>query len=478
MPPLQEDKKTITSATFEPQEAMTLPNAPIEQPYDSNSIPPLEDLMAEEGPSATEQQGDQLDSRLLSSIDKLGGKQAAQYAAEDQYGVTNYRKQLTDLNSQLLSLQNEYKAIPLQTQQGAEGRGVTAAGLQPITTSKLRNNAIQALGLSSIGSVLQGNLALAEQQANRAVEIQYAPIENEINYLREAIQINEKRLGREDQKKAQKLQIQLADRERLLSNAREDKKLIYGWAAEAFKNGAPALLIQRAQALGNPDAALSMLGEYFVDKDAKAMALLDMDFKREQIKNAQYDRYIAGEDLKLRKEAMSMDWAKLQQEADKVAAETGGKADDAKNTRSDAIALINELLLADTSSIVGAANPFTARTPWNAKSRNQIDQLRNILALEARDKLKGSGAVSDYESRILTNSTTALGSGHFFSSTRLNEKEFSQELKKTRGVLNVMNGGTVNVKIQDPATGEIKSGPVNREGLNKAAERGYTIIYE
>ena len=42
-------------------------------------------------------------------------------------------------------------------------------------------------------------------------------------------------------------------------------------------------------------------------------------------------------------------------------------------------------------------------------AKNQYDQLKGILSLENRQKLKGSGAISDFEFKVLSDAATALG---------------------------------------------------------------------
>lgn len=277
-------EQPISSATFQQQEPLDLPDAPQPSTYDSTSIP-ITDLFAEmDASSATEQQGNDIESRLQSSYDKLSGKTAYSQEKETQLGLPGLRENLTGVNNQLLALQNEYKAIPLITQQQATGRGITTAGLAPITMAKQRENAIQSLGLSSISQALQGNIALASQQVDRAVALEFEPEEQKIAYLTQALERNDKKLAREDSKKAQKLQIQLDERRRSLDNAKEDKKIIYGWAAEAAKvGGAPQLIIDRALKANSPTEALAILSPYFQDPNAKEMALADLEYKRTQI---------------------------------------------------------------------------------------------------------------------------------------------------------------------------------------------------
>lgn len=197
-------------------------------------------------------------------------------------GSSDAYKQLTDVTNQINALKKESLAIPLQLQEQAQGRGITTGGLAPIQTGQLRQNAIKSLGLSSIAETIQGNISTASALAERAVNMEFAPLQAQLNAEMFNYQQNKDLLDREDKKKSDLLNLQLQERQRLLNNQQEDKKIIYGWAAEAAKNGAPALLVARAQQSTNPADALSQLSQYMNDPMAKEKAIADINYTRAQ----------------------------------------------------------------------------------------------------------------------------------------------------------------------------------------------------
>lgn len=89
---------------------------------------------------------------------------------------------------------------------------------------------------------------------------------------------------------------------------------------------------------------------------------------------------------------------------------TGGKS----AATSSIIDVLNELI-ADPNlpNITGLGqNPLNAQflgRLTNAKTLNKYDQLKGMLALENRQQLKGSGAISDFEFRVLGQASSALG---------------------------------------------------------------------
>lgn len=89
--------------------------------------------------------------------------------------------------------------------------------------------------------------------------------------------------------------------------------------------------------------------------------------------------------------------------------------------KSPIIDTVKQLLDQDTKGITGAAqigdgignipsnilDAVTGRKSQNTK--NIYDQLQGLLSLENRDKLKGSGAISDFEFKVLQQAASKLG---------------------------------------------------------------------
>ncbi len=92
------------------------------------------------------------------------------------------------------------------------------------------------------------------------------------------------------------------------------------------------------------------------------------------------------------------------------------------------IDVVDELLKTDTDAITGIGqNPLNYIGVANARPLNLFNQLKGILSLENREKLKGSGAISDFEFKVLAQAATSLG-------RNLNNKDFKSELQKVKDV--------------------------------------------
>lgn len=72
--------------------------------------------------------------------------------------------------------------------------------------------------------------------------------------------------------------------------------------------------------------------------------------------------------------------------------------------------LVDELLGRSTSGITGAIDQFTGGLfGSDAYTKNLYNQLKGLMSLDKRTLLKGSGAISDYEFKVLENAASALG---------------------------------------------------------------------
>lgn len=149
------------------------------------------------------------------------------------------------------------------------------------------------------------------------------------------------------------------------------------------------------------------------------------------------------------------------------------KADKQQKVLSEGADIINitrGLLTSDLSGITGFSRiqGFLPGTTSKTQKR-QAEQLRDKLSLTEREKLKGSGTISDFEAKMLGNAATAL-------SFELKEEDFKKELSKVMGVFQTAAGGTASVRIVDKS-GRAKEGQLSREEINDAIRQGFQVEY-
>lgn len=238
------------------------------------SVPTISSIVAEKSPAeiAAENSQSTIRTRMMGVLDKLSGKTAAQQEAEAKAGLPDLQKNLTDVTSQIVALQNEAKAIPLEIQNESEGRGRTAAGVASLEAGRLRDNAIKALGLSSIAATLQGNIALAEQTVARTVAAEFDPLQLELDYLKQFYSFNRDALADADKDQAEKINGKLQERQEALDVAKADRTTVINNANAAAKNGAPAAIVSQALGLDLP-AAMKLLSPYMPDPSQTGFTL-------------------------------------------------------------------------------------------------------------------------------------------------------------------------------------------------------------
>lgn len=103
----------------------------------------------------------------------------------------------------------------------------------------------------------------------------------------------------------------------------------------------------------------------------------------------------------------------------------------------DTISVIDDLLSdSHLNAITGIGqNPFNALGLTNQATINKYNQLKGMLALQNRSQLKGSGAISDFEFKVLGEASSAL-------SRNLSNAEFKKELQNLRDKLAGGENGT------------------------------------
>ncbi len=208
--------------------------------------------------SPGEAQNQQLQSRLQTLVGQEGQKSADQLAAEQNNGVYGFKKTITDLTSQLNSLNNEAEAQKLQTA-NQPILGSIAVGQQNAIE---RDRAVKALTLSAGITAAQNNLSLAQQYADRATEVKYAPIENELKYFSDFLSANQANLSREDSKKAALLQANLTERSQQLEIQKTATAGVNQVLISAAQNGADAATINAISQSTTPQEAIQNAGGY------------------------------------------------------------------------------------------------------------------------------------------------------------------------------------------------------------------------
>ncbi len=147
---------------------------------------------------------------------------------------------------------------------------------------------------------------------------------------------------------------------------------------------------------------------------------------------------------------------------------TAGANDEAAN----GINLINSLLNNPSINAISGVPGLSAIIPGTKAqlAKNQYEQVKGMLALENRSKLKGQGAVSDFEGRVLDRAASSLG-------RNLSDTDFQNQLKQIKGAIATSHGLSSDVLLTDPKTG--KSQVVNSDSarISQAIQDGLIVEY-
>lgn len=256
-------------STNTPSTLYTTPTPPTTPNYQSilASVPTVDSITTAQSPEqiAAAAEKKTLQTRILDVLKGIGGQSAAEATAEQNAGIPDLQKNLTDVEAQIKVLQNEANAIPLQIQQDSTGRGRTTEGIAPIQADRLRENAIKALTLSSIAEVYRGNLSTAQSQVDRAIKAEFDPKQAELDYLKAALDLNSSNMSDADKKQSVAIQAKLQDRQDELDKAKSDRDTTLKAVLTAAGNGAPAALLSQVQSMG-PVEAVAALKDYLQPK--------------------------------------------------------------------------------------------------------------------------------------------------------------------------------------------------------------------
>lgn len=319
----------------------------------------------------------------------------------------------------------------------------------------------------------QGMFQEAQNYVNQAVDAATADYKYNVDMFNEFYQLNQDTIDNLDKK----YQTALNDAKDAATQA---------WTLQVDEKNKIGDLI-----LSNPGAGITMndtLDQAYT-KLARAGGTLDTQFKQQQINTEKLQQQKLRSDIALNTQQLSQadaqSWAaaiqsgtvKLSDVPTKLKTQVIGLIGTTQQSQAQVspyLQLTNSLLSDKNLKYVTGTGrlSFQNIVPGTKAqyTKNQLNQLISSLSLENRQKLKGSGAISDYESRLLNSAASSINKN-------LSVSDLTTELKKVQGVFQAASGLPVQVKITDPNSGESKTGSLFRDGIDSAAAQGFIITY-
>jgi hypothetical protein len=282
----------ITPESLQPQAPINLPpTAPAQAPTVDQNVAFFSNLQnqrsAEEARLAQEvQAGTQDISRLISSLGGAGNEQLAL----EQQRVNPIADQLKTVEGTLGTQLAEYRAI--QSQFDKQSADVEAnAGRRGITTRMLtaQQGAIERAKLAELNAkaadinitqaealALQGKLDLAQTQVNRAIDLKYKQIENEIEVKKFNLSLISDSLTKAEKKRAEALNFALNKEEERVRELKDIQKTILN---NAMASNAPQSVLSAISNASTPEQVLQA-GRGFLQNPAEK---LSMEIQRAQL---------------------------------------------------------------------------------------------------------------------------------------------------------------------------------------------------
>ena len=176
----------------------------------------------------------------------------------EEFGYTKYTKELQALMPQIAKVKAEYDNAEI----AQEGRIGSASSIYGRRALIQRQRAVELAGLCAIAQAYQGNIELATQTAKDMVNMELAPIQTRIDDQKWQIEQVYEQLTSAEQKKADSLNLVLAERQRLLEEEKERKMNIANLGIQAAQNGADQATIEKIMNATDYMKAIKLASEY------------------------------------------------------------------------------------------------------------------------------------------------------------------------------------------------------------------------
>lgn len=242
--------QTINSSTFTPTPTPTIP------PYTPTQTPTLDSLAGQSYAPTTSEPTTGATSDILSRIkglyDTQGTKSQVQASLETGAGIPDLQKQLNEINAQIGS----YTAQAKQFQMNQEDRNAPMFAITGSQAAAERQLSAKTFGLAAAAQALQGNIALAKDNVQRALSAEFDPLESQIKYQEQLLSVNQANLSKQDAAKAKQAELDLQDKKDALAQAKDEKANIYNLVLDAGQNHAPNSVLQAIQSA--PDYATAL----------------------------------------------------------------------------------------------------------------------------------------------------------------------------------------------------------------------------
>lgn len=380
--------------------------------------------------------------RLLTDAGNKGTDIASQYNQQDATGqsVNSLAAKLRQLSARSNALSIDNLAKSQGEINKATGQNITQSAVTRNTADATRENLINQASIAMESAIVNADYQSAKSYADQMVDAKYDKLEADTKAALFNLENNKERFTAAEKKVAEATAARLKKEEKDLEEKKANEKAVSDLIVNASSQGAPQDIVNRAKNAKTASEAAIVLGQYAgnywaiekakqdalkvradrlatsgvtgVTGDTKAqLASLSKEAQSyiNSIQRGETTRDAVFTKLGATKAALALK-NEISVGLDLIAGgKTGTKiinATEAANFQN----LLNTMGNIDITAYGQIDTPggliFDIRNPTTAA---YIDQIVASLSLEKRELLKGSGAISDYESRTLANAASILG---------------------------------------------------------------------
>lgn len=151
--------------------------------------------------------------------DQSGQEEVRRGELEVAAGIPEQNKQLNEIFNQI----RQNNAATFGFQQTQEDRLAPTFAISAAQAQAERQNSVRNFGLAAAAEALQGNITLAQDNIQRALDAEFKPLQAKIDFQKTLIEANYDKLDRATQRAADRRKALLDERSEFIRYAREDR---------------------------------------------------------------------------------------------------------------------------------------------------------------------------------------------------------------------------------------------------------------
>ncbi len=454
VPGISATPNKMTTDSLQSSSGIKLP--PVEQPLSqadatiAGGKASIDSIMQEFTPQVSEtQQKAQGVNDLIASLTKdLENKGVDQLSTEQSAGIPELKTQFAEINSLMSTRLAEYNALLSQNKN------------KPVTMSSIigSERAILDAKASDIGLLqaqaegLKGRIQIAQDTANRAVDLKYSTIEARLNTYEAQLRALEPTLSKEEKQQALAQQVLLDQKKQEIADKKEKEKSIQNAMMDYFNAGGTDTKVTNAISSAKTVEEAQRLAGMQVAKTVQEDRSLDMQIKKAQLADI-YDemanRGIEENEVKIIK-INGIDYVQNEDGSFSVPVLPEVATEMQQEKTIEIVNLIKELK--EDPYLTNAVGPISSKLPTlkggTADFQAKFNNLIAKIAIDNLNLLKGP--MSDKDIQFIKEQASALNLG-------MSEAGFKKELEK------------LETKFSE-VQGKINTSPSNNDISNKIKE--------